>query len=102
MLLGRGPDRRFQLVAVRHIDAGGEQIGPILGDGEIFEEIDGCVRRDFDHDVDVAVRRLSPQAWLPNNAACTTPRAQCGLVLFQRGDDVFGVNKNSVARQGMP
>jgi hypothetical protein len=51
----RGPDERFQPIAVRHTDGCREKVSQILRDGDIFEEINGCIRRDLDHDVDVAV-----------------------------------------------
>ena len=69
-----------------------------MGDGDVLEEINRRVGRDLDHDVNVAVGRIVSTS--PAAEQCSvgyTARPEGGLVLLQRGDDIFPFNVYIIA-----
>ena len=56
--LGVGPDKRFQSLAIRHVDRHGKQLFDILDDARVVEKAYVGVRIDLNHNVDIAVGTL--------------------------------------------
>jgi len=56
--LGMRANKRLQAHTVSYVHPNGKQIGQILGDANILEQVDMRVGSDFDHDIDVAVRTI--------------------------------------------
>jgi hypothetical protein len=75
---GRGwPDVGLQAVTPHDIDAGIEQSGDIVLDGDVFVDPDPGHRIDLDHDIDVAVgTRLVPRARTEQRR---TPRSRSAI-----------------------
>ena len=54
--LGAGTHERLQLVAIRHVNPIGKQVGEVLRNFHILEQADGRLRLKLDQDVDIAAR----------------------------------------------
>src|SRR5260370_40315904 len=88
------PYMGFQSGTVRNIDAHGEQVLDAVNNADILKHIHPNVRRNLNHDIDVAVGAgVAARARTEQGSMTYPERLQSGFVLAQLGKDVLFFHK---------
>src|SRR5271168_1564435 len=80
--LGAGPDKRFQSLAIRHVDRHGKQLFDILDDARVVEKAYVGVRIDLNHNVDIAVGTLLAPGPRTKQVGMSYPALAQGAFVF--------------------